>query len=103
MNNNETFCAIRWSCSCRSCSKDKPDVCSGCCASIVSIACGLATRHSSDRMVATNAHPPIVDLSNFDKRKQEITQQLMDAATHSGARPAPSGNPFRYHSTACSH
>ena len=29
-------------------------------------------------------HPPIVDLANFEERKDEITQQLMKAATKSG-------------------
>lgn len=29
-------------------------------------------------------HPPIVDLANFEERKDEITQQLMNAATKSG-------------------
>ena len=32
-------------------------------------------------------HPPVVDLSNFEERKEEITQQLMDAATNSGGFP----------------
>jgi hypothetical protein len=32
-------------------------------------------------------HPPIVDLSNYEERKEEITQQLMDAATNSGSFP----------------
>lgn len=31
-----------------------------------------------------NIEPPIVDLSNFDARRGEITQQLMDAATSIG-------------------
>ena len=65
---------------------------------------GEAERDIAATMVATNAHPPIVDLSNFEERKQEITQQLMDAATHSGAsRRAHSGNRFRHHSCACLH
>ena len=34
--------------------------------------------------VAPLAHPPIVDLSNYEERKEEITQQLMHAATTSG-------------------
>ena len=36
-------------------------------------------------MVAPDDHPPIIDLSNFTERKQEITQQLMDAAKTIGA------------------
>ena len=34
--------------------------------------------------------PPIVDLSNFEERKEEITKELMKAATTIGARPSPS-------------
>lgn len=30
-------------------------------------------------------HPPIVDLANFEDRKEEIAEQLMAAATNSGA------------------
>jgi len=30
------------------------------------------------------AHPPVVDLSDYEERKEEITQQLMHAATTSG-------------------
>ena len=33
--------------------------------------------------------PPIVDLSNFEERKEEITKELMKAATTIGARPSP--------------
>ena len=43
-------------------------------------------RHRSSTM-ATNAgieHPPIVDLSDYEERKEEITAQLMHAATTSG-------------------
>lgn len=34
--------------------------------------------------------PPIVDLSNFEARKEEIMKDLMKAATTIGARPSPS-------------
>ena len=43
-------------------------------------------RHRSSTM-ATDAgieHPPIVDLSDYEERKEEITLQLMHAATTSG-------------------
>ena len=33
----------------------------------------------------SQAGPPIVDLSNFEERKEEITKELMKAATTIGA------------------
>ena len=37
---------------------------------------------------APGEHPPIVDLAKYEERKEEITQQLMDAATKSGTSSA---------------
>ena len=34
--------------------------------------------------VPAGAHPPVISLANFEERKEEITQQLMHAATTSG-------------------
>ena len=48
-------------------------------------------RHRS-RTMAIDAgieHPPIVDLSNYEERKEEITAQLMHAATTSGVCSTP--------------
>ena len=39
----------------------------------------------SRKMENHNDCPPTIDLANFSERKQEITQQLMDAATTKGA------------------
>ena len=40
-------------------------------------------------MATPAAHPPIVSLDNFEARKEEITQQLMDAAMTSGMIQVP--------------
>ena len=46
-------------------------------------------------MVNTNTtaprHPPVVDLADFAARKEEITADLMKAATTIGARPEGPG------------
>ena len=44
-------------------------------------------------MVNTTAprHPPVVDLADFAARKDEITADLMKAATTIGARPGGPG------------
>lgn len=36
----------------------------------------------------SSAGPPIVDLANFEERKEEITNELMKAATTVGTRHA---------------
>ena len=49
-------------------------------------------------MVNTNTtaprHPPVVDLADFATRKEEITADLMKAATTIGARPEGGGGPM---------
>ena len=39
----------------------------------------------------TVSHPPIVDLTNFEERRDDIVRELMKAATETGAS-APSGS-----------
>ena len=52
--------------------------------SIVQATFRLKHHHSAMPTASGTEHPPIVDLSNYEERKEEITAQLMHAATTSG-------------------
>ncbi len=51
---------------------------------VVQVTYSLRHRSSAMAIDAGIEHPPIVDLSNYEERKEEITAQLMHAATTSG-------------------